>query len=165
MGQHVCLASVLTVTTGSPAIGGETPPSVTPTPGVSAVTKSLPGRAKAESALPDLVEHLRHLKAATEGGESALISRDTAKKAILAWVRIWVASNFELPHPAACTGPDGRVLYAWDEEKHHLELDIYPDGPAEFFYRNRETRELWEEDYHHGDPISDEAKARIALLV
>jgi uncharacterized protein YfaP (DUF2135 family) len=45
--------------------------------------------------------------------------------------------------PAMCTGPDGRVMLSWDNEEHHLELELFADQPAEIFYRNRKTEEMW----------------------
>lgn len=45
--------------------------------------------------------------------------------------------------PAMCTGPDGQVMLSWDDEEHHLELELFTDKPAEIFYRNRKTNEIW----------------------
>ena len=74
-----------------------------------------------------------------------------------AWRDIWTASRGQMPIPAACTGPDGQMLYAWDHGQHHLELEIFPHKDAEFFYKDRQTRELWGEDYKVGDPLPYDA--------
>ena len=70
-----------------------------------------------------------------------------------------------MPVPAACTGPDGEMFYSWDRGHHHLELEIIPGKPAEFFYRNRETEELWGEDYIVGNALSAEAIHKLKLIV
>lgn len=53
----------------------------------------------------------------------------------------------EPPIPCACTGPDGQILYSWDKDEHHLELEIIPKEwelpQEEFFYRNRNTKHYW----------------------
>jgi hypothetical protein len=72
--------------------------------------------------------------------------------------------GFALPIPAACTGPDGQMLYTWDRGKHHLELEIIPGQSAEYFYRDRETGELWGEDYTIGDPLSPDAIRKLKLF-
>src|SRR5438034_355379 len=38
--------------------------------------------------------------------------------------------------PDARPGPNGELLYSWDRDEHHLELEIFLDAPAEFFYEN-----------------------------
>ncbi len=86
-------------------------------------------------------------------GASALISGETATSAKRAWATILVASGGQIPIPAACTGPDGEMLYSWDQGRHHLELEIIPGKVAEFFYRDRETEQFWGEDYVVGDPL------------
>ena len=109
-------------------------------------------------------EHLAYLKRVSES-DQPLISPQTAKMARIAWQMIWNASGFAMPVPAACTGPDGEMYYSWDRGRHHLELEIIPGQPAEFFYRNRETEELWGEDYNIGDPLSADAIQKLKLLV
>jgi len=110
------------------------------------------------------MEHLKYLREVSTGNDP-LISPDTALLAVRAWRLIWAASNGKMPIPAACTGPDGQMLYAWDQGRHHLELEIIPQRPAEFFYKDRETRELWGEDYTIGDPIPAEAVERFKFFM
>ena len=110
------------------------------------------------------LEHLGYLSEVSSG-DDPLISRDTAMLAVKAWKLIWEASQRRMPIPAACTGADGQMLYAWDREQHHLELEIIPNQAAEFFYRDRETRELWGEDYVIGDPLPAEAVEKFRFFL
>lgn len=59
----------------------------------------------------------------------------------------------KMPIPGAATGPDGEMFFGWDKGRHHLELELIPDQPAEWFYRDRETEEIWGEDQNDGDPL------------
>lgn len=45
--------------------------------------------------------------------------------------------------PAMCTGPNGQVMLSWDDNEHHLEVELLLNKPAEIFYRNRKTNETW----------------------
>src|SRR5260221_3428464 len=38
----------------------------------------------------------------------------------------------------------GGVLLTWDQGAHHLDLEIAPAVPLDFFYLNRETGEAWD---------------------
>ena len=45
--------------------------------------------------------------------------------------------------PSMGFGPDGKLMFCWDRDEHHLELEIEPGQLPEIFYRNRETDEYW----------------------
>ena len=109
-----------------------------------------------DASLKSLELHLDFLKQISTVPHPS-VSLATATAARIAWFAIWRASNYAIPLPAACTGPDGKLAYAWDRDEHHLELEFIPNQPAEFFYRNRATRELWGEDYIVGSRLSEEA--------
>lgn len=49
--------------------------------------------------------------------------------------------------PGICRGPDGQLVLGWDRDEHHLEVELFPGKPAEIFYRNRLTNELWGVDF------------------
>lgn len=108
-------------------------------------------------------EHLSYLREVSRG-EGSLISRHTAQQAAEAWLHCWEATGYALPVPAACTGPDGHMQYNWDRGEHHLELNISPTEVPSFFYRNRQTGELWMEDYVSGRPNLD-VIAKLKLFV
>lgn len=109
------------------------------------------------------MEHLDFLKQVSTG-ENASISPDMARSANMAWRLIWKASDFKIPVPAAGTGPDGEMFYAWNAGRHHLELEIIAGQPAEFFYRDRETGEYWGEDYDVGSPLPAKIVAKLGLF-
>jgi hypothetical protein len=92
-----------------------------------------------------VLEHFNYLVNVSKP-EKELISRATAKLAAKMWIDCWSATGYALPVPAACTGPDGQMHYSWDREQHHLELEITLEEVPTFFYRNRETGELWMEE-------------------
>jgi hypothetical protein len=97
-------------------------------------------------------------------GSNPLISPVTACRAAQAWVDVSEATGNALPVPAACTGPDGQMMYVWDKGRHHLELEIAADGTAEFFYRDRQTGELWGEEYRPGAQLAAEIVAKLNHL-
>ena len=109
------------------------------------------------------MEHLSFLKHVSTG-ERPSITPDTARSASTAWRVIWRASDYKMPVPAAGTGPDGEMFYAWNAGRYHLELEIIPGQPAEFFYRDRETGEFWGEDYEVGAPLPAKIVAKLGLF-
>jgi hypothetical protein len=114
--------------------------------------------------LTDLVkEHLSYLREVSSP-ENPLIKRATAWVAARAWLDCWEATGYALPVPVACTGPDGQMLYTWDRKEHHLELEITPSETPSFFYRNRQTGELWMEDYA-SEAVSPEVLEKLKLFV
>jgi len=123
--------------------------------------------ARKEAALKAFAKHMQHREYLNRvsGGEHALVTPGTASQAMKAWNAIWVASGGRMPIPAACTGPDGEMFYSWDRGRHHLELEIIPDQPAEFFYRDRETEQLWAEDYNIGGPLPAETIEKLRLFI
>ena len=92
-----------------------------------------------------VVEHLTYLQEVSQGDEPA-ITPQTASLARRTWLQAWEASLFKLPVPAACTEPDGKLLYTWDRGDHHFEVEFIPGKPTELFYRNRSSGELWSDD-------------------
>ena len=92
----------------------------------------------------------------------------TSHTANLAWA-IWnhlseITLNC-LAVPDACPGSQGQILYTWDKDEHHLELEVFPNSPAEFFYRNRIFGQLWEADYQADAPLSEEVSDKLALFL
>ncbi len=86
-----------------------------------------------------------------------------------AWNMLHAATSNKLPVPDACPGPDGHMLYTWDLREHHLELEMYANNPAEFFYRNRLSGNLWEFDLDirnldREDPIPQEVLQKLSLV-
>jgi hypothetical protein len=97
-------------------------------------------------------EHMRYLDEVS-AGDDPLITSITATLAAQAWEQVRAATGDTMPVPSACTGPDGQMFYGWDRGRHHLELEIIPGKPADYFYRDRQTNECWGEEYTVGDPL------------
>jgi hypothetical protein len=82
------------------------------------------------------------------------IAAHTATLALQVWNDLHKATS-SLPVPDAAPGPDRQLLYTWNQGEHHLEFEIFPAEPAEFFYLNRATHISWEESYVIGSTLSD----------
>ena len=118
-----------------------------------------------QSITNQVTEHLEYLKEVSTKGANPPITPETAALARKAWYAVWESTENALPIPAACTGPDGQMLYTWDRDRHHLELEIIPGQAAEFFYRDRTTGTLWGEDYVVGSELSAEAIQKLKLFL
>jgi GNAT superfamily N-acetyltransferase len=110
-------------------------------------------------------EHLGFLRQVSTEGNPPPIAPLTAQMAEIAWQEILKASAYMMAVPSACTGPDGEIFYSWDSGRHHLELEIIPAKPAEFFYRDRETEQVWGDDYIIGEPLPPEAVKKLNLFL
>jgi hypothetical protein len=119
----------------------------------------------AQIAVPDRARQLRRFLDEAQEQAVALTTSRIADLAWQAWCSI-VANTHELmPVPFAGIGPDGAILFTWDNNENHLELEIFADAPAEFFYRNRRTNEAWECEYVIGGEIPREAIKKISLFL
>ena len=103
-------------------------------------------------------EHFAYLK------EISSLCPNTYIPAAQLWLILW-EQNMNLPLPSACTGPDGQIMYSWDKNEHHFEVEILPNKPMEFFYKNRLTGELWGEVYILSEPLSNEVLEKLNLLI
>src|SRR5205809_6924017 len=86
--------------------------------------------------------------------QDQIICKPTMARTLEAWGRLAAAAK-GLPAPDATPGPDGQVLYTWDRDRHHLELEILPAGPAEFFYRDRRSGGLWECEFELSEAVPE----------
>ena len=69
-----------------------------------------------------------------------------------AW-RVWedlrkyfLSKGLCLEVPDACPGDTDNFMYTWSRAEHYLECEIFGSGEVEFFYRNRNSGEVWGED-------------------
>jgi hypothetical protein len=87
-----------------------------------------------------------------------------AELAWAAWDQLSGYMEGGLAVPNASPGPDGQLLFSWEREPQYLELELFPDRPGEFCYRNDHTGALWEREWRVGEPIAAESAARLALF-
>ncbi len=100
-----------------------------------------------------------------EGIRSGDVSKQTADRAWEAWLHLSRVMYERLSVPDAAPGQDGELLLTWDCGELHLELEILPDGPAEFFSRERTTGALWGESYRPDAPLSAGARERLRMFL
>jgi hypothetical protein len=97
--------------------------------------------------------------------DQELVTPGVARLAWQAWTALSNSMSNALLVPDACPGPNGELLYTWDRDGHHLELEIFSDAPAEFFYENDGSGEAWEAAFVIGEPVPPEALDRLRLFV
>jgi hypothetical protein len=88
----------------------------------------------------------------------------TALIAWRAWRALRKATRGSLRVPNASPGDEDQVHFSWNEGEHHMELDVFPDGRTEFFYRNRSTGKLWDHDQLEDEPIPADVVKKAALF-
>ena len=65
------------------------------------------------------------------------------------WLKLkytFYKQGLKLMVPDACIGSNNNFMFAWRNDVHYLECEIFANGLVEFFYRNRTTNEVWGED-------------------
>ena len=107
-------------------------------------------------------QRLNHyLASVRDAGE---ISADVAIRALSAWFTLRGAMLENLSVPDAAPGPEGQLLYAWNNVEHHLELEVFPNGPAEFFYLNRFSNDSWEDEFNVNTPVSQRVHDALSIF-
>lgn len=96
--------------------------------------------------------------------EAGKISPETAARAGDIWKLLGEAMHGTLPVPDVSPGPEGQLLFLWDKGEHHLELEVFADAPAEFFYRNRVSGVLWGADYPIGTSFTEEIQEKLRIF-
>lgn len=108
------------------------------------------------STTADFSKHFEYLKRISSGAE-ALVSVTVAEQAKHVWLKCMEMFGSLLVLPAAGATPDGQIIYSWDSEEHHLEAEIFGGTHAvEWFYRNRESGEFWEQEIGERESLSGE---------
>src|SRR6266849_3437066 len=97
--------------------------------------------------------------------DQELITPRVARLAWNAWTAMSNSTGNALLVPDACPGPDGELLYTWDRGEHHLELEVFADTPAEFFYENDLSGEVSEATLVIGEPVPAEVLEKLRLFV
>ena len=108
----------------------------------------------------ELLRYVRDLAGARDGEQ--LISPILAESALELWWEVWFSTGGQLNVPDASPGPNGELLYVWKQREHYLSVETHDQGPAEFFYRNTKTGEIWGCDYPlDGQDASQELKIKL----
>jgi hypothetical protein len=80
----------------------------------------------------------------TKIARAGLISQETREQAIKVLNRLSEILSGSLSIPDACPGPNGHLLYTWDKNAHHLEVEFVPERRATLFYMNRSSGNVFE---------------------
>lgn len=76
-----------------------------------------------------------------------------SRYALQAW-RDLTANYKNVPIPNVGIGPDDdMIMFTWDNDTHHLELEVWQDGHGEWFYLNLVTDAMGEADYAIGSAL------------
>jgi hypothetical protein len=103
----------------------------------------------------------RFLRAAVRSGE---VTDATRQLAWSAWTSLAKITSRKLIVPDVGIGPDGQILFSWNRNNHHFEMEVFPSGIAELFYLNFDTNEDWEAEYQIGDVFPGDAYNKLALF-
>jgi hypothetical protein len=102
----------------------------------TSLTKGLT-RVSTDPTLADLIyRHRVYLQRITSEGEISQELRDAAWEVL---TRILEVSEEDAQVPDAIPGVDGKLFYTWRSFEHYLDLEMRPNGTAEFFFRHRVT--------------------------
>ena len=92
----------------------------------------------------------------SDGQQAGEISEATLNQSMTIWHNIKGIIPGILAAPSLDFMSEGRVLLTWNQGEHHLDIEIIPNAPIEFFYRNRNTDETWEYEYEAGAKLPHE---------
>ncbi len=93
------------------------------------------------------------------------LSQSTATAAWKTWTMLSDELSGSLIVPNGVATPDGQLLFTWDLNDHHFEVEVFPDRTGEIFYLNYRTNATWEYDYQVGDRLPDTIKDKLNLFV
>ena len=96
--------------------------------------------------------------------QRGLISEVIADRARTVWQRLDLATAHRVPAPDVGPGPNGEVLFVWDTEEHHFEIELSPRETTYLFYRNRKTGSVWGDDWAEDASIPEEALRRLSAF-
>lgn len=131
------------------------------------VTESLQSNSRNNRVYSTLREQSREQKLRNFLGElrqRGEISDDVADSAWNSWRLLASLMSHNLLVPDAASAPDGQVIFSWNKGDYHFELELLPRGLGEFFFLNYRTNDVWGEDYHVGDTISDDVRHFLTLF-
>ena len=92
------------------------------------------------------------------------VNRQTASFAWKAWQDLSLLMSNNLTVPDTGAGPNGEILFSWNREDDHFELEIFPSGKGEFFYLNHRTNEFQENEYTLSKPLPQDIRNILNLF-
>lgn len=93
-----------------------------------------------------------------------LVSTEVQHTAIELWGKLEKATNFNLPEPDGLPGPECSFMLAFDDGALHLEFEINKRNRVEAFFLNRDTDEMWEEDFEANSDLSETLLEKIRVF-
>jgi len=93
-----------------------------------------------------------------------LVSSEVRQTAVELWGKLEKTSNFDLPDPDGSPGPGCGFMIAFDDGALHLEFEINKRDRVEAFFLNRDTDEMWEEDFDIHSDLSETLLEKIRLF-
>ena len=122
----------------------------------SDLSKNLPGTPKKVEAIHPQQQRYEHLRVYLDSlkNEARVTGETEFSERVLnlswsVWERLtslFQARGQWLEVPDACPGSKNNFMYTWSKSEHYLECEIFGTGEIEFFYRNRNTGEVWGDD-------------------
>ena len=128
--------------------------------GVPEATPGRPTESEAKKSLAGLLhEHRLYLQKIAREGE---ISQELGRSAWTMLLKILFEEDVDVPD--AIPGVDGKLFYTWKSGEHYLDLEMFPDGETEFFYRNAQSGRLWNLSSRINVPLPREAASKLRLF-
>lgn len=97
----------------------------------------------------DLQLYLDELRAEARATGESEFTELVIDIACLVWERLrsyFLSNGLCLEVPDACAGQRDNFMYTWSKGEHYFECEIFGNKEVEFFYRNRNSSEVWGED-------------------
>lgn len=104
------------------------------------------GNEKRHQELRCYLDALQIQAKSTGEAEFTILVLDTAWQVWLVVREYFFLQDLCLEVPDACPGQRDNFMYTWSKAEYYLECEIFSSGEVEFFYRNRDSGEVWGED-------------------
>lgn len=104
------------------------------------------GNKKRHQELRHYLDSLHFEVESTGQDEFTILVLDIAWQVWTGLREYFLSKGLCLEVPDACPGQKDNFMYTWSKAEHYLECEIFGSGEVEFFYRNRNSREVWGED-------------------
>lgn len=117
-----------------------------------------------ESEINDIGREQRLSRFISDLRDKKIITDVAALRAWNIWKQLSKCKGKSLRVPDASAGPDDAFIFIWNKDEHHLELEIFPGGALDFFYRNRKSGDLWSSEYKVGEILAQDVLEKLAIF-